>query len=61
MSPTHVDDASLSFLYHKCLQYVNNSKVLYIVRLICILFMIETILIFYNTFDYNRNGMHSLQ
>ena len=60
MSPTHVDDASLSLLYHKCLQYVNNSKVLYIVRLICISFIIETILISYNTFDYNRNGTHNI-
>ncbi len=61
MSPTHVDDSSLSLLYHKYLRYVDISKVLYIVRLICILFMIETILIPFYTFEYNRIDMHNLQ
>ena len=29
MSPTHVDDASLSLLYHKYLRYVDVLKALY--------------------------------
>ena len=29
MSPTHVDDASLSLLYHKYLRYVNILEALY--------------------------------
>ena len=29
MSPTHVDDAPLSLLYHKYLRYVDISKILY--------------------------------
>ena len=29
MSPTHVDDASLSLLYHKYLRYVDFLGVLY--------------------------------
>lgn len=61
MSPPHVDDSSLSLLYHKYLRYVDILKVLYIVRLICILFMIETILIPFYTFEYNRIDMHNLQ
>ena len=44
MSPTHVDDSSLSLLYHKHLRYVDISKVLHH----------ETPI----DFEYSRNGIH---
>jgi len=40
-------------------KFMDILKVLYIVRLICILFMIETILIPFYTFEYNRIDMHN--
>ena len=57
MSPTHVDDASLSLLYHKYLRYVDVLKTLY--HKIPIDFEYNRICsLFVHSFEYSRNDIH---